>query len=1064
MQPFGKRAIETLTGRESVSTSYPSAKHTVDSNSNLQKQQSKILLDYIISHAPNDQRPYLEITVMGVSILALLDSGASKTVVGNSGYEKLRALGLALVEAPSKCTMANGHSCSVLGFIQTPITLMNKTRVLDILIVPELPHTCILGVDFWMAMEVVPNLKQNVWHFASANELSSIENMDSSSTLTPSQKCVLEDFMKEQFAHMKKGIGKTTLVEHDIELLPDTKPIKQRYYPVSPAKQKIIDQELEMLLKEDIIEPSKSAWSSPVCLVPKKDGTYRFCVDFRQLNCVTKKDAYPLPYISAILDNLREAKYISSLDIKSAYWQVPLTQKAREYTAFTVPGRGLYQFKRMPFGLTNAPATFQRLVDSVLGADLQPLVMVYLDDIVIISKNFECHLQLLEKVFQRLKRAGLTVNPSKCALCKPRLKYLGYVVDNYGLRPDPEKVECIINVPPPDSVSAVRRFVGMASWYRRFVPNFATVMAPLTALTKKNTPWKWTTECDDSFRKIKECLVTYPLLSCPDFNRQFTLQTDASAYGVGAVLTQNFNDGERVICFLSRSLTRPERNYSTTERECLAVIWAIEKLRHYLEGVHFVVITDHHSLLWLNRLKDPQGRLARWALRLQPYDFELIHRKGKDHVVPDFLSRSVPIAVATNTEEPVKRDRWYEELCAQVNNHPDKYPRYRVENNILYKYVQCKFPESSEPIENWKEVLPKNKRRDCLRECHDEPTCGHGGIFKTYFRVARRYTWPKMKADVVQYVKSCKTCAQQKIEAKLPAGVMGTRPPITNPWQVISLDYVGPLPRSTRGNKFILVVTDYFSKFVVLFPVRSATAKSLSRLVEENIFLVYGVPEYIICDNGPQMRSKEFRDLLSKYKSSFSYTALYYPRANPTERVNGVMETMIRSYVKDNHRLWDEQLAAIGCALRTSVHETTGFSPYFVNFGREQKMSGQEYKNPFRPAIDADIRTQTQVRIKNFQEIYAQIRKRLVEAYERNKKRYDLRRRPASFKVGDLVWRKNKTLSDASNYYSAKLAPRYVGPFKIRKQLGSATYELEDDNGSHRGVWHAQDLKPHFMP
>lgn len=325
------------------------------------------------------------------------------------------------------------------------------------------------------------------------------------------------------------------------------------------------------MLAEGIVEPSKSGWSSPVVLVRKSDGSYRFCVDYRQLNSVTKRDAYPLPYISNILDRLRDARVLSSVDIKSAYWQVPLAESSKEKTAFTVPNRGLFQFRRMPFGLHNAPATWQRLIDAVLGADLEPNVFVYLDDIIIISKDFPTHVEILEKVFQRLTDANLAINWDKCNLCRAELKYLGYTVNRNGLHVDPGKVDAILNYPTPKKVRDVRKFVGLASWYRRFVPNFSSLIAPLTELLKKNRKWKWTREQEQAMEWIKEKLVSAPILSCPDFNLPFFLQTDASSSGLGAILFQQYADGDRVIAYASRSLTASEKKYSVTEQECLAV-------------------------------------------------------------------------------------------------------------------------------------------------------------------------------------------------------------------------------------------------------------------------------------------------------------------------------------------------------------------------------------------------------------------------------------------------------------------------------------------------------------
>ena len=736
MFAFGKRLSGESIGRKtSPALTVPSATSV--------NFPHKCLLDFIISHVNGDERPYLEIFILGYSVLGLLDSGASRTIVGQPGLKILESLGLELIKFPTTCTVANGERCSSIGYIQTPLTLLDKTRMIDVLVLPDLAHQLILGIDFWKIMGIIPDLKQNVWHFSENTKTTPICSIVDSDSLSAADRATLDSLVKTKIDEMGNGLGCCKVAEHEIELEPGAKPIKQRYYPVSPFKQKIMDQEIEEMLKLDVIELSKSPWSSPVCLVRKKDDSYRFCIDFRKLNQYTKKDAYPIPYVSAVLDRLRNAKYISSIDIKSAFWQIPLSESSRELTAFTVPGRNLYHFKRMPFGLTNAPATWQRIIDRVLGVDLENNVMVYLDDIIIIARTFSEHLNILGTVFDRLKDAGLIVSGDKCHFCKPELKYLGYIVDAKGLRPDPEKVQAIVNIKPPSSISEIRRFIGAASWYRRFVSNFSKIISPITRLTKKNIKWEWTAECQQSFNLIKEALVTAPVMTCPDFNRMFSFQTDASNTALGAVLTQTFDDGEKVICYLSRSLTRQETKLTVTEKECLAVIWSVEKLRHYLEGAHFKVITDHHSLLWLHNLKDPQGRLARWALRLQPYDFELIHRKGRDHVVPDFLSRSLPEPIdciaALEENQSVFNcsdtcDKWYKEMLRKVEEQPVKFPCWRVENGILYKFIKSNTPHFPDHSSCWKIVVPKDKRAEVFTRCHDNPASGHVGIFKTFWK------------------------------------------------------------------------------------------------------------------------------------------------------------------------------------------------------------------------------------------------------------------------------------------------------------------------------------------
>ena len=340
-------------------------------------------------------------------------------------------------------------------------------------------------------------------------------------------------------------------------------------------------------LRNDIVEPSTTHWSNPIVMVRKPNCTYHVCMNFRKLNASTRKDAYPLPYMNGILDKLRCARFISTIDLSHAYHQVPLDKKSREYTAFTVPGLGLLQFKRMHYGLTNFPATFQRLLDRIITPDMEPYVFAYLDDLIIATENFEEYLHWLDKVLRKLQEANPTINRDKCEFCRSQVKYLGFLVNSEGLQVDLDKVSPILQFPTPVNVSSFREFLGLACWYRRVIPDFVTIA------------------------------LTNPVLARPDYSKEFQLQTDASSTGLGAVLSQNIDGVERVIAYASRNLTLAELNYTATESECLAVVWSIQKFRCYIEGSHFRVITDHSSLRWLSNLKDPAGRLGRWALALQ---------------------------------------------------------------------------------------------------------------------------------------------------------------------------------------------------------------------------------------------------------------------------------------------------------------------------------------------------------------------------------------------------------------------------------------------------------------
>lgn len=432
--------------------------------------------------------------------------------------------------------------------------------------------------------------------------------------------------------------GRTGVLEHKIHLK-DPTPIRQRPYRVPETLVSGLRDEIRIMQELGVIEASTSEWSSPIVVVPKKDGTLRICMDFRKLNAVSQFDAYPMPRIDDLLEKIGRARYITTLDLCKGYWQVPLEEKSREYTAFRTP-LGLFQFTVMPFGLHGAPATFQRLMDRVLqGCD--DCCAAYLDDVVIFSQTWAEHCQHLQKVLQRIQGAGLTLNVRKCEWARAETKYLGYLVGHGEVRPQVDKVEAIKNSSRPRTRKQVRSFLGLVGWYRRFIPNFSTIAAPLTDLTSKaaRNPVQWTEECERAFNTLKICLCSSPVLQSADFTQRFLVQVDASSVGIGAVLAQGKPGEERPVLYLSRKLLPREQRYSTIEKECLAIKWALESLRYYLLGREFDLDTDHRALTWIQTMKDHNARVTRWYLALQPYRFQIRHKSGKQNLLADYLSR-----------------------------------------------------------------------------------------------------------------------------------------------------------------------------------------------------------------------------------------------------------------------------------------------------------------------------------------------------------------------------------------------------------------------------------------
>ena len=369
-----------------------------------------------------------------------------------------------------------------------------------------------------------------------------------------------------------------------------------------------------------MIRPSSSPWASPIVLVKKKDGSTRFCVDYRKVNKVTRKDAYPLPRVDDTLDTLAGAKWFSTLDLISGYWQVEMHPDDREKTAFCTL-EGLFEFNVMPFGLCNGPATFQRLMDMILAGLQWSRCLVYLDDIIIFGTTFEEHLSNLELVFDRLREAKLRLQPVKCKLCKKKVNFLGHIVSRDGVAADPAKTDKVAEWAVPKCKRDVQCFLGLANYYRRFIQDFATVAKPLHHLTEKYANFKWTEDCQTAFENLRQKLVSAPILAFPDCSKPFILDTDASDTGIGAVLSQQQEDGtERVIAYASRLLSKPERRYCVTRRELLAVVVFITHFRHYLLGNSFTLRTDHGALTWLWNFRNPEGQLARWLERLQEFD------------------------------------------------------------------------------------------------------------------------------------------------------------------------------------------------------------------------------------------------------------------------------------------------------------------------------------------------------------------------------------------------------------------------------------------------------------
>lgn len=1002
-------------------------------------------INSIIINIENDNRPHAIIQVLGRPITALLDSGANCSLLGGAYANIAEEMDLKKFETRGGIKTADGTRHNIQSYVQLPICYNNRNETLSVLLVPTIPDCVILGMNFWE--------KFGVKAVCCTLEVTDRNDEEIMKKLTPQQQQRLDQAI-ETFPKATEGkIGRTTLYEHKIDI-GSAPPRKQRYYPMSPYVLEEVNREIDRMLALDVIEEARfSPWNNPLVAVRKKTGHTRVCLDARHLNSVMVNEGYPIPQISSILNNLGGCAYITSIDLKDAFWQLPLHQDSRPLTAFTVPSRGHYQFKVVPFGLCTASQALSRVMTN-LFADLEPYVFHYLDDIVICSRTFEQHIELLEEVAKRLRKAGLTISTEKSKFCRQQIKYLGYVLNENGWKVDEDKVECIVKFPTPTNRRETQRFLGLCGWYRRFIANFSGIASPITELTKTKTKFKWTAEAEAAFLKLKSALVSTPVLIMPDYSKPFSIACDASDVAIGAVLTQYFEGEEHPICYFSQKLSSAERKYSVTERECLAVIRAIEKFRGYIEGVRFTVFCDHAALSYLKSLKNPTALMSRWLLRLNAFDFDIQYRKGSINTVPDALSR-VEIAPVVFEAELVK-DSWYRGLVESVQKQPERFPDFRLIGNELYKNCAYK-DEDGVVLHKWKKMVPSEEREQLMQRYHDTPTAAHLGFYKTWQRLQPNYYWPRMQDDVRKYVKRCSTCKASKVPSKTMMPQMGSLKPARIPWELVSVDFVGPLVRSRNGNTVMLVVVDWVTKYVLVHPMKTADSVKMTQYLEREVFLKFSYPRVILSDNGKQFDSLAFRSMLARHKIQHMRTAYYCPMVNNAERVNRVLITCIRALLEHDHRTWDENIPAITAAINSARHDATGVSPHMANFGRELILHTDLYQQQHLNT-PGDVKVAQNLRLSAIPRIQEFVMRQIKNSHEKSKQRYNLRKRSANFQIGDLVWRRSFVLSSKLDHINQKLEPKFV-PAMIREVIGVNLYELEDVTSGKRGRYHAKDIK-----
>lgn len=792
-------------------------------------------------------------------------------------------------------------------------------------------------------------------------------------------------------------------------------------------------------------------------LIPTRTVTgWRVCIDYRKLNDATRKDHFPLPFIDQMLERLSGHSFYCFLDGYSGYMQIPIAPEDQHKTTFTCP-YGTFAYKRMPFGLCNAPATFQRCMMAIFHDMIEKFIEVFMDDFSVFGSSFDDCLISLTKVLKRCEESNLVLNWEKCHFMVREGIVLGHKVSESGMEVDRAKIEVIEKLPPPMNVKGIRSFLGHAGFYRRFIKNFSSIAKPLTNLLIKEVPFNFSDECLQAFQVLKQKLITAPIIVAPDWSLPFELMCDASDTALGAVLGQKRDKILHVIYYASITLSAAQLNYATTEKELLAVVFAVDKFRSYLVGSKVIVHTDHSALKYLMSKKDAKPRLIRWVLLLQEFDMEIVDRKGTENQVADHLSR----LENQKTEDQTIHDEFPDERLFEVTT----LPWYADIVNYLsskflpphLNYQQKKKFFSDLKYFLWEDPLlfkicadgiirrciPSQEVSSILTHCHKGPTGGHFGASRTAAKVLQSgFYWPSIFKDAYTFVSTCDECQR--------VGNISKRHemPLNNilvceVFDVWGIDFMGPFPVSS-GNKYILVAVDYVSKWVEALACRTNDSRIVMQFLKKNIFSRFGTPRAIISDGGTHFCNRQFEALLSKYGVTHKVATPYHPQTSgQVEISNRELKRILEKTVGSCRKEWSNKLDDALWAYRTAFKTPIGMSPFRLLYGKGCHLPVELEHKAFWATkfLNFDVTVTGEDRLLQLNEL-EEFR---LDAYEnskiykeKTKRWHDQNIVNREFEPGQQVLLYNSRLK----LMPGKLRSRWSGPYTITQVFPYGTVEI----------------------
>jgi len=1012
---------------------------------------------------------------------ALVDSGCTTSLITKELFQQLKKA--RLIKSCEKVNVtlerASLKALSSRNSVNLGLKFGKLSWKFDFLVVSQLPYPVILGADFIKHSKMILDLSRGeiTFEYARLEQVNVItEKTDKADVDIPQESVELTDEQDKKLKGLLHNfrdvispvIGRAKVKDYVIRMKETCKPVRCKPFQLDPEKNKAMRKIIDKLLENKVISPSTSDWASSSFLVKKKEpGKYRLVCSYKEVNELIEFDQFPMPVMDNLFQYLKDGRVFSSMDLIQAFFQIPLHPSSRKFTAFNTPF-GLFEFNSVPQGIKIGCQALGRIVDEVL-ADLKfHSVLAFADDLVIFSPDPDTHLKDLKEVLLRLRHAGLTVNPDKISLMKPAVHFLGHIVKDGKLFIDPERTEAVRKFPRPKKLKEVQRFLGMCSFYAKFIPNFSKVCSSLNSLKRKGARFQWAEEQQNSFEILKKALTSPPVLHLPCYNKIFYITCDASEQSIAAILQQKVDDKLVPISYASRSLAPNEKGYNMCRKEFLACLFGCEKFKPIVADHHFVLQTDCQAVEYVMKSKKDVGQFARWRLRLSEFNYRIEHIRGKLNVVADALSRMFEdtdltdeVDKSSSKKEKVlflqhfpevfetigqrqKDDRRLGEIIRQLDNG-ENVPHYRLVRGILRYQRNARCPS--------KIVVPEGMYSMIAEYYHSPSYHGHLGIKKTIARIAKTFTWTGIFLYVKQFVRSCHLCQLSKPAQNLNIGLMASQPPKTV-FERLHIDLFGPLTRSRRGNVYALIAVDTFSKFVMLTPLRTATSDTVIAALTEKIFSHHGLPKTIISDHGSQFSSHKFHAFVFSLGITHVMTSVARPQGNMSERVNLNLKFALKIYHSMTQNKWDENLAYLQMAFNSAIHDSIERSPSSVFLGRELNHPLQIKWDLLAEESDPGEDTEQRLR---------QVVECLKKAHAKSKQRYDRNRVPSNFNIGDKVLYKKFVQSDKAKGISNKLTHGWVGPFSVVDIIGPVNVRIQEiNNQNHIRVVHVAQLKKYY--